>query len=140
MFHAEFHIGPLPGRETHKSWKAVLMRYWIAVLSIFFFNVPAGAEECIASVYWVGEPTQPGTETASGVPLDNAALTAAHKSLPLNSKVKVTNKQNGKTVTLTITDRGPYVSGRCIDVTKAGAEALGIAGLAPVNVAPSAED
>ena len=116
------------------------MRYWIAVLSIFLLNLPADAEECVASVYWVGEPSQPGTATASGIPLDNDALTAAHKSLPLNSKVKVTNKQNGKTVTLTITDRGPYVSGRCIDVTKAGAQALGIAGLAPVNVSPSAED
>jgi rare lipoprotein A (peptidoglycan hydrolase) len=136
---AEFPLARHPGVKLKIS-EGLMMRCWIAGAFILLLNLPAGAEECTASVYWVGEPTQPGTETASGVPLDNGALTAAHKSLPLNSKVKVTNKQNGKTVTLTITDRGPYVSGRCIDVTKAGAEALGIAGLAPVNVAPSAED
>ena len=78
--------------------------------------------------------SQPGTKTASGVPLNDNALTAAHKSLPFGTKVKVTNKKNGNSVTVTITDRGPYVRGRCIDVTKAGARALGIAGLATVSV------
>jgi rare lipoprotein A len=116
------------------------MRYWIAVVLICCSNLPARSEECVASVYWVGEPTQPGTKTASGVPLDDDALTAAHKSLPLHSKVKVTNKENGKTVTLTITDRGPYVRGRCIDLTKAGAQALGIGDVASVNVAPVSEE
>ena len=87
------------------------MRYWIAVLSIFLFNLPAAAEECVASVYWVGEPTQPGTETASGVPLDNAALTAAHKTLPFGSRVRVINRANGRSVVVTITDRGPYARG-----------------------------
>jgi rare lipoprotein A len=47
----------------------------------------------------------------------------------------VTNKKNGHFVTFTITDRGPYIEGRCIDVTKAGARALGFAGTAPVSVA-----
>jgi rare lipoprotein A len=61
-------------------------------------------------------------------------MTAAHKSLPFGSKVKVTNKKNGTIVTLMITDRGPFVAGRCIDITKAGARALGITGLGPVNV------
>lgn len=88
----------------------------------------------MASVYSVGDSSQPGTKTASGVPLNDNAMTAAHKSLPFGSKVRVTNKRNGNSVTMTITDRGPYVSGRCIDVTKAGAQALGFAGLAPVNV------
>jgi rare lipoprotein A len=86
-------------------------------------------------VYATGDPSQPGTKTASGVPLDDSKMTAAHKSLPFNSKVKVTNKKNGNSVTITITDRGPYVKGRCIDVTKAAAEALGFSGLAPVSVA-----
>ena len=63
-------------------------------------------------------------------------MTAAHKSLPFGSKVKVTNKKNGQAVTVTITDREPYVEGRCIDLSKAGANALGFAGLAPVNVVP----
>ena len=68
--------------------------------------------------------------------LDDNVMTAAHKSLPFGSKVKVTNKKNGQAVTVTITDRGPYVEGRCIDLSKAGANALGFAGLAPVNVVP----
>ena len=112
------------------------MRSCIAVLLLCLFDGAARAEDCIASVYWIGEPSQPGTQTASGVPLDDDAMTAAHKSLKFGSKVRVTNKANGNSVTVTITDRGPYVSGRCIDLTKAGARALGFAGLTSVNVSP----
>ena len=111
------------------------MRLLIATLLLCLLVVPIRAEDCIASVYATGDPSQPGTKTASGVPLDDSKMTAAHKSLPFNSKVKVTNKKNGNSVTITITDRGPYVKGRCIDVTKAAAEALGFSGLAPVSVA-----
>jgi rare lipoprotein A len=67
-------------------------------------------------------------------------MTAAHKSLPFGSKVKVTNKKNGHAVTVTITDRGPYVKGRCIDLSQAGARALGFAGLASVSVVPVVSD
>ena len=63
-------------------------------------------------------------------------MTAAHKSLPFGSRVKVTNKKNGHAVTVTVTDRGPYVKGRCVDLSKAGARALGFAELAPVSVVP----
>jgi rare lipoprotein A len=111
------------------------MRLLIATLLLCLLVVPIRAEDCIASVYATGDPSQPGTKTASGVPLDDSKMTAAHKSLPFNSKVKVTNRKNGNSVTITITDRGPYVKGRCIDVTKAAAEALGFSGLAPVSVA-----
>jgi rare lipoprotein A len=110
------------------------MRWSIAALVLYLLNIPVLAEDCIASVYAVGDSSQPGTKTASGIPLDDNALTAAHKSLPFGSKVKVTNKKNGRAVTVSITDRGPYVKGRCIDLSKAGASALGFAGLAPVNV------
>ena len=116
------------------------MRLSITTLVLCLLVIPVRAEDCIASVYFVGEPSQPGTETASGIPLDDNAMTAAHKSLPFGSKVKVTNKKNGNSVTVTITDRGPYVEGRCIDMTKAGALALGIDGLAPVNVASAKTD
>ena len=109
------------------------MRSFAATLCLLL-TVPAHAEDCVASVYSVGDSSQPGTQTASGVPLNDNALTAAHKSLPFGTKVTVTNKKNGNSVTVTITDRGPYVRGRCIDITKAGARALGIAGLAPVKL------
>ena len=116
------------------------MRRLIAALVLCLLNISVRAEECVASVYAMGDSSQPGTKTASGIPLDDNAMTAAHKSLPFGSTVKVTNKKNGHAVTVTITDRGPYVKGRCIDLSKAGARALGFAGLAPVSVVPRGEE
>jgi rare lipoprotein A len=116
------------------------MRRLIAALVFCLLDIPVRAEDCIASVYAVGDSSQRGTKTASGVGLDDDVMTAAHKSLPFGSKVKVTNKKNGHAVTVTITDRGPYVKGRCIDLSKAGAAALGFAGLASVSVAPVVSD
>jgi rare lipoprotein A len=121
------------GASSQVNWGS-RMRWSIAALVLYLLNIPVLAEDCIASMYAVGDSSQPGTKTASGIPLDDNALTAAHKSLPFGSKVKVTNKKNGRAVTVSITDRGPYVKGRCIDLSKAGARALGFAGLAPVNV------
>jgi rare lipoprotein A len=116
------------------------VRSCIAVLLLCLFNGPTRAEDCIASVNSIGDRSQRGTETASGIPLDGNAMTAAHKSLKFGSKVKVTNKSNGHSATVTITDRGPYVRGRCIDLTKAAALLLAFAGLASVNVSPVITD
>ena len=91
----------------------------------------ARAESGIASQYSTREP---GTRTASGRALQDGALTAAHKTLPFGSRVRVTNHPNGRSVVVTITDRGPYVHGRVIDVSAAGARALGFSGLARVSV------
>ena len=84
------------------------MRWLIAALIFCLLNSPVRAEDCVASVYAVGDSSQRGTKTASGIPLDDNAMTAAHKSLPFGSRVKVTNKKSGYTITVTITDRGPY--------------------------------
>jgi len=116
------------------------MRQLIAALVFCLLNIPVFAEDCVASVYALGDSSQRGTKTASGIPLDDNAMTAAHKSLSFGSKVKVTNKKSGDAVTVTITDRGPYVKGRCIDLSKAGASALGFAGLVPVSVVPEVSD
>jgi rare lipoprotein A len=110
------------------------MRSVIVAFLLCVLVVPLRAEDCIASIYAKGNSSQPGTETASGIPLNDDAMTAAHKSLPFRSKVKVTNKTNGSSVTVTITDRGPFVTGRCIDLTKAGARALGLSGRPPVSL------
>jgi len=75
-----------------------------------------------------------GSGTASGQKLNREALTAAHRTLPFGSKVKVTNKSNGRTVVVTINDRGPFVRGRVIDVTPAAARVLGFSGVAQVTV------
>src|SRR4029453_5076698 len=112
------------------------MRRLIAALVFCLLHIPVRAEDCVASVYAVGDSSQLGTKTASGIPVNDNDMTAAHKSLPFGSKVNVTNKKNGHAVTVTITDRGPYVKGRCIDLSKAGARALEFAGLALVSVVP----
>jgi rare lipoprotein A len=62
------------------------------------------------------------------------AMTAAHKSLPMGSIVTVHNKRNGRAVTVRINDRGPYVTGRVIDLSPAAARVIGMDGLAPVSL------
>jgi len=84
---------------------------------------PIATEYGIAS--WYSIKTNFGTQTASGRPLQNDAYTAAHKEWPMGSKVKVTNLENGRSEVHTITDRGPYIDGRIIDVTTGSAKRLG---------------
>ena len=66
-----------------------------------------------------------GRTTASGAKYDMHAMTAAHKTLPLGSRVKVTNLANRRTIVVVINDRGPYIEGRIIDLTLKGARMLG---------------
>lgn len=77
-----------------------------------------------------------GRPTASGEKYKHSKLTAAHKSLPFGTKVKVTNVANSQSVEVIINDRGPYVDGRIIDLSKSAAEKLGFIsqGLAEVQV------
>jgi rare lipoprotein A len=86
----------------------------------------------IASVY----STESGSRTASGTRLNPGGLTAAHRSLPLGSRVRVTNSSNGRSIVVTVNDRGPFVRGRIIDVTPAAAHALGFTSTARVTVNP----
>ena len=105
----------------------------IAAIEVASINIPgakANAQSGVASVY----STESGSRTASGARLNPGALTAAHRSLPLGSKVRVTNRSNGRSVVVTVNDRGPFVHGRIIDVTPAAARALGFSGLASVTV------
>jgi len=74
---------------------------------------------------WYGIRCNGGSRTASGERLSNGAATAAHKTLPLGTQVRVTNLDNGKSEVVRITDRGPYTRGRVIDVTEGVAERLG---------------
>lgn len=67
-----------------------------------------------------------GRRTASGEAFDNAALTAAHRTLPFGSRVRVTNPANGRSVVVRINDRGPFHKDRTIDVSRAAAERLGL--------------
>jgi len=89
----------------------------------------ARAETGIASVYG-----HRGGKTANGEHVSPGALTAAHRTLPFGTHVRVVNKKNGRSVTVRINDRGPFIRGRVIDLTPAAARHLGFSGLAPVTV------
>ncbi len=88
----------------------------------------------------VGEASWYGAEsagkTANGENYDFNQLTAAHRTLPFNSRIKVTNLRNGRAVVLRVNDRGPNVAGRLLDVSRKAAELLGFdqSGRAPVKV------
>ncbi len=69
-----------------------------------------------------------GRRTASGDVFDPAQLTAAHRTLPFGSRVKVTNERNGRTVVVRINDRGPFHGNRVIDLSRAAADQIGIVG------------
>ena len=79
----------------------------------------------VGTASWYG-PGFHGQETASGEPFNQHALTAAHRTLPLGTKAKVTNLETGQTVDVTINDRGPYVSGRHLDLSRAAARRIGL--------------
>lgn len=82
---------------------------------------------------WYGPGFQ-GRKTASGERFNTHDMTAAHKTLPFGSIVKVTNQENGKSVVVKINDRGPYIRGRIIDLSHAAKEEIGMGGLADVII------
>ena len=82
---------------------------------------------------WYG-PGFHGKKTASGERFNQQALTAAHRSLPLGTRARVTNLKNGKVVLVKINDRGPYHGGRVIDLSRAAARHLALGGLSRVRI------
>lgn len=84
---------------------------------------------------WYG-PGFHGRKTASGERFDQNELTAAHRKLPMGSEVRVTNLENGRSITVEINDRGPYKKGRVLDLSKAAAKKLGMVedGVAKVRI------
>jgi rare lipoprotein A len=90
-----------------------------------------GGATGLASYYW-----QP-QRVASGGWFNPNALTAAHKTLPFGTRVHVMNLSNGRSVTVTINDRGPYIKGRVIDLSRAAATAIGMTGAGIARVSYS---
>jgi rare lipoprotein A len=90
-------------------------------------SVKSSAQSGIASVH-------SGGRTASGEYARSQDMTAAHRSLPFGTKVRVTNHKTGRSVVVRINDRGPFVRGRVIDVTPAAARELGFSGVARVSL------
>jgi rare lipoprotein A len=105
--------------------------FWLAALALAACAAALPAEEGLAS--WYGGKFH-GRRTASGEIFDTRQLTAAHRSLPFGTWVLVTNLENGKSVTVRINDRGPFVEGRVIDLSLAAAAAIGLAGKGVVPV------
>lgn len=103
------------------------------VLLMVSLNAFAETEEGVASYY---ADSLHGNLTASEEPYDKNAFTAAHRTLAFGTKVKVSNLDNGKSVVVTINDRGPYSHNRLIDVSRAAAQQLGLieSGTAKVKI------
>jgi rare lipoprotein A len=93
-------------------------------------KLPSLPSQGVASFY------TEGTRTANGEKLNTGELTAAHPTLPFGTKLRVTNTATGRSVTVRVNDRGPYVAGRVVDVSYSAAEALGMvnAGTAKVKL------
>jgi rare lipoprotein A len=118
---------PGPGLRTQLPYQ---------IKGVWYYPLPSAegyVEEGLASWYGAGFHGKP---TSCGEPYDMWAMTAAHKTLPLGTYVKVTNLRNGRSVILRVNDRGPFVSGRIIDLSCRAAQDLGSAnpGLASVRV------
>jgi rare lipoprotein A len=110
--------------------------YFIAILFFSFLGVQAQKDFTqIGNASFYGDEFV-GKYTASGEKYEHNLLTAAHLTLPFGTKVKVTNYENNKSVIVKVNDRGPFVQGRIIDLSKSAAENLGIVekGLAKVRV------
>jgi len=108
------------------------------VIACKVVDIQSQSDECYlesGSASWYGKNFD-GKKTASGEIYDMESLTAAHKTLPFNTKVKVVNVDNGKSVTVRINNRGPNVEGRIIDLSRRAAQELDIIddGLAEVKL------
>jgi rare lipoprotein A len=101
---------------------AIFLRLGAAIM--FICSSAAMAESGIASIYAYNSE-----KTANGERANPSRLTAAHRTLQFGTHVRVTNLRNGRSVTVRINDRGPFVRGRVIDLTPAAAQALGFSGI-----------
>ena len=129
---------PAPQRPTKLSplqatFPAALLAALIAAIMTTLLPASLAAEEGLAS--WYGGHFQ-GRQTASGETFDTNKLTPAHKSLPFGTIVQVMHKESGRSIQVRINDRGPFVAGRIIDLSRAAADAIGLTaqGVAPVKL------
>jgi rare lipoprotein A len=113
----------------------VSMRFKLAFLCLaagLLSGAPAQAKQC-GQASWYG-PGLYGNLTASGERLRPNTMTAAHPSLPFGSWVRVVNRDNGLVADVRISDRGPYIGGRIIDLAHGAAQRLGVSGVANVCI------
>jgi rare lipoprotein A len=113
-------------KGEYSGKKGTQKPYTIAGKTYYPLSTADGYSE-VGLASWYG-PGFHGHRTSNGEIYDMHELTAAHKILPMNTKVEVKNLENGRTVVVRVNDRGPFVSGRIIDMSLAGAKAIGIYG------------
>ena len=104
-----------------------MIRPILAALTVACLSSTAFAESCVASRYG-------GGRTASGERMIASAMTAAHRFRPFGSYVTVTSHSTGRSVTVRINDRGPFVRGRCIDLSNGAARVIGMSGTVRVSL------
>lgn len=105
------------------------MRLLITLFAILFATSAYAEQRGVAS--WYG-PGFHGKRTASGMRYNMYADTCAHRSLPFGTLLRVTNRRNGRSVICRVTDRGPFVRWRVVDLSRAGARAIAMNGTASV--------
>ena len=98
-------------------------------IALSWTSTSAFAETCIASHYGYS-----GGRTASGERMNPSEMTAAHRTRSFGSEVTVTSQSSGRSVTVRVNDRGPFVKGRCIDLSTGAARVLGMADLEKVSL------
>jgi rare lipoprotein A len=106
-----------------------MIRAVCIVMVLAFTSTAAFAETCLASHYGYS-----GGRTASGERMNPSAMTAAHRTRSFGSQVRVTSQRSGRSITVRINDRGPFIKGRCIDLSTGAARALGMAGIERVSL------
>lgn len=107
-----------------------MLRIILAIATLVLAAVPANANTCVASHYGVGDGYG-GRKTASGERMNPNAMTAAHRTLPFGARLHVCYRG---CVTVTVNDRGPFVRGRCLDLSYGAARAIGLRGTGLVTI------
>jgi rare lipoprotein A len=116
-----------PSLEHNRTTSVVTNRHVADTKKHTPFASDKNAAERVAS-HGVASFYTEGTQTANGERFNTLELTAAHRTLPFGTRLRVTNVATGRSVTVRVNDRGPFVSGRVIDVSYSAAETLGMVG------------
>jgi rare lipoprotein A len=115
-----------------------LKAFTFAAVAIAALTAPVAIDGAAHAQSWTGKASfySHGTRTASGARYDPGAMTAAHKTLPFGSRLRVTNLANQRSVLVTVNDRGPFVGGRILDLSAGAADVIGMrqSGVAQVRI------
>ena len=123
----------IDGRFSARLAALATVSLLAAGCSLFRHEGPAPGSVQVGMASWYGAEFQ-GSRTASGERFDPHALTAASRSFPIGTHVRVTNLANGRSVVVRVNDRGPFAHGRVLDVSRAAATALGMVGRGTARV------